>query len=255
MEWDSMVATKEWTTGKPFSSPKNDLLHETLKAITIKPFELISMTVVQEKVLSFLPGLTRPYNPKSTSTYDLLTACIGMGKTLPHLARQAAKNWGWANIRAVIISPTWQLATQIINETLTLSYHHERFKVWLLVGEMSKHVWLHDWTKGKPDIIVATPGHIGDIINFEPNIAKALKTTCIMVLELDDDMLLDIGFHGVNSRDLPLTPKHCLTSFFTAGVQQNKHQVVSSVAVHQIDQDIRVPVTAQLYVQSMASTA
>ncbi|PBK84507.1 hypothetical protein ARMGADRAFT_1088283 [Armillaria gallica] len=72
---------------------------------------------------------------------------------------------------------------------------------------MSKCVQLHDWTKGKPDIVVATPGRIGDIINSKPNIAKALKITHTLVLELDDNMLLDIGFHNANSRDLLLTPE------------------------------------------------
>ncbi len=42
---------------------------------------------------------------------------------------------------------------------------------------MSKCVQLHDWTKGKPDIVVVTPGRIGDIVNSKLNIAKALKTT------------------------------------------------------------------------------
>ncbi len=40
-----------------------------------------------------------------------------------------------------------------------------------------KCVQLRDRTKGKPDIIVVTPAAIGDIVNSEPNIAKALKTT------------------------------------------------------------------------------
>ncbi len=119
------------------------------------------MTAVQEDVLSFLPGLTRPYNPESTSIRDLLVcACASTGKTLtslaflvpiiearlkavenarrkrilddellskPHLAGHAAKFWARANIGAIIASLTPQFATQIAIETLTLS---SRFSIW-----------------------------------------------------------------------------------------------------------------------------
>ncbi|SJL10584.1 uncharacterized protein ARMOST_13972 [Armillaria ostoyae] len=45
------------TTENPFSSLKDVLFPETLKAITVKPFKLTSMTAVQEEVLSLLPDL------------------------------------------------------------------------------------------------------------------------------------------------------------------------------------------------------
>ncbi len=156
------------TTGKPFYSLKDVPLHEFLKAITVKPFELTSIAAVQEEVLSFLQGLTRPYDLESASSRDLVCACTGTGKALAspiiearlkaienvcrkrilndgllsklHLAGQAAKIWARANAGAVFISPTRQLATQIANETLTLWYHHKGFELRLFVGEMSKRV-------------------------------------------------------------------------------------------------------------------
>ncbi|KAK0482454.1 P-loop containing nucleoside triphosphate hydrolase protein [Armillaria novae-zelandiae] len=222
------------TTGKPFSSLKDVLLPETLKAITVKPFKLTNMTAVQEEVLSLLPDLAKPYDPKSTSTRDLLVrARTGTGKTLaflvpivearvrarvlddgllskPHLAGQAAKNWARANVGAVIISPTRELATQIANEALRLSYHHEGFEVRLLVGGMSKR---------------STPGRIRDIVNSEPDIAKALKTTRTLVLD-EVDTLLDIGFRDDISaiiRDLPPTPERqtlFLSATLTPAIRQ-----------------------------------
>lgn len=227
-------------TGKPFASLTGALLPDTLKAIMVKPFKLTSMTPIQEEVLSLLPDLAKPYNPESTSSRDLLIrARTGTGKTLaflvpviearvravenagqkrvlddgllskPHLAGQASKNWARANVGAVIISPTRELATQIANEALRLSYHHEGFEVRLLVGGMSKRVQLRDWAKGRPDIVVATPGRIRDIVNSEPDIANALKTTRTLVLD-EVDTLLDIGFRDDISaiiRDLSPTPE------------------------------------------------
>ncbi|KAK0231640.1 hypothetical protein EDD85DRAFT_956394 [Armillaria nabsnona] len=73
-------------TGKFFSSLKDVLLHDTLKAITVKPFKLTSLTAMQEEVLSLLPDLAKPYDPESTSTHDLLVhAGTGTGKTLAFL--------------------------------------------------------------------------------------------------------------------------------------------------------------------------
>ncbi len=41
------------------------------------------MAAMQEEILSFIPGHTRPYNPESISTRDLLVcACTGTGKAL-----------------------------------------------------------------------------------------------------------------------------------------------------------------------------
>ncbi|KAK0204233.1 P-loop containing nucleoside triphosphate hydrolase protein [Desarmillaria ectypa] len=243
-------------TGKSFTSLKDVLLPETLKAITVKPFKLTNMTPVQEEVLSLLPDLAKPYDPDSTSTRDLLVrARTGTGKTLaflvpiiearvravenagkkrvledgllskPHLAGQASKNWARTNVGAVIISPTRELATQIANEALRLSYHHEGFEVRLLVGGMSKRVQLRDWAKGRPDIVVATPGRIRDIVNSEPDIAKALKTTRTLVLD-EVDTLLDIGFRDDISaiiRDLPPTPERqtlFLSATLTPAIRQ-----------------------------------
>ncbi|KAK0433662.1 P-loop containing nucleoside triphosphate hydrolase protein [Armillaria borealis] len=159
------------------------------------------MTVMQEEVLND----AKPYDPEFTSTRDLLIReCTGTGKTLAflpiiearvrlvfddvllsklHRVSQVVKNWARAYVGAA----------------LRRSYNHEGFEVWLLVGGMNMSVQLRDWAKGRPDIVVATPGRIRDI---------ALKTTRTLVLD-EVDML--IGFCddiSANIRDLPPTPKH-----------------------------------------------
>ncbi|KAK0434701.1 hypothetical protein EV421DRAFT_1909166 [Armillaria borealis] len=101
---------------------------------------------------------------------------------------EAAKIWAWANVGAVIIRPTPELATQITNEALRLSYHHEGFEVRLL------------------RLLVGYA--ISSTLN--PDITKALKTTRTLVLD-EVNTLLNIGFHNEVSptiRDLPPTPEH-----------------------------------------------
>ncbi|SJL17375.1 uncharacterized protein ARMOST_20925 [Armillaria ostoyae] len=170
-----MVATKERDI-KPFSSLKHVLLPQTLKAITVKPFKLTSMTDVQEEVLSFLPDLA---------------------------ATMAVKNLAWANLGAVIISSIRELTTQIANEALRLSYHHEGFEARLLI------------------LLVVSA--ISSTLN--PDIEKALKTTHTLVLD-EVDTLLDIGFRNDLSaivRDLPLTPERqtlFLSATLTPAIRQ-----------------------------------
>lgn len=42
----------------PFTSLKGRINHDTLKALTFKPFQLAAMSEVQKRVLSLMPGLT-----------------------------------------------------------------------------------------------------------------------------------------------------------------------------------------------------
>ena len=58
---------------------------------------------------------------------------------------------------------TRELATQIANEALRLTSHHDGFEVELLVGGESRRGQLRSW-KGRKDLVVATPGRLRDLI-------------------------------------------------------------------------------------------
>lgn len=193
-----------------FETLKGKICPQLLKAITVKPFQLTHMSVVQAAVLPLLPGLATPYDPENPSAErkDLLVkAKTGTGKTLgflvpavearlneiekagrqavidagltddKHLEARARRVFARTHAGCLIISPTRELATQIANEALRLTTHLDDFEVRLFVGGMSKKMQMRDWMKGRRDIVVATPGRIRDMLESEPEIAKGLAQT------------------------------------------------------------------------------
>lgn len=187
-----------------------DALHpKTLSALTADPFNLVHMSVVQAAVLPLLPDLVRPYNPdeKDAPPRDLMVkARTGTGKTLAFLvpavearlnaldahAKQVEKDtmngskslieravnqYAKTHVGALIISPTRELATQIANEAIKLTKHHDRFGVTLFTGGLPRNRQKREWDYGRRDIVVATPGRLRDFIENEPGFADALRTT------------------------------------------------------------------------------
>ncbi|KZT10251.1 DEAD-domain-containing protein [Laetiporus sulphureus 93-53] len=211
-----------------FVSLKDKIARETLKAITVSPFKLTKMTSVQAAVLPLLPDLVRPYNPEEAEgkrkPRDLLVkARTGTGKTIAflvpaierrvrqlqsvgkqavrdaglesdkHLEARAIRAFSRKNVGTLIISPTRELATQIANEALRLTTHHNDMEVRLFVGGASKRAQMQEWMRGRRDIVVSTPGRILDFIQSEPEVANGLAGTSILILD-EADTLLDMGF-------------------------------------------------------------
>lgn len=193
-----------------FSSLRDKINPAVLKAITVKPFNFTTMSVVQAAVLPMLPGLAVPYNAKepSSSRQDLLVkAKTGTGKTLgfivpaiearlkaidaygkqavidagldsdPRLEARARDVYARTHAGCLIISPTRELATQIANEAIRLSHHIKGFETRLFVGGESKRMQMRDWMHGSRDIVVATPGRIRDVLESEPEVLKGLEKT------------------------------------------------------------------------------
>ena len=216
----------------PFTDLKGIVRHDTLKAITVKPFKMSTMTVVQAAVLPLLPDLIKPHDPNPSAddpppaARDLLVkARTGTGKTLAFLVpaiearlnaienagKQAVRDAGLATdkqlegraqrifsrteVGTLVISPTRELATQIANEALRLAYHHENFEVRLFTGGTSKRLQMRDWMKGRRDLVVATPGRLLDLLHSEPEVKNGISKTQI------------VGFHGV----LPFFPTFLTT--------------------------------------------
>ncbi|TDL24496.1 DEAD-domain-containing protein [Rickenella mellea] len=212
-----------------FDSLKGEISHDTLKAITVRPFKLTHMTPVQEAVLPLLPGLAEPFRARSPDeeqapVRDLLVrAKTGTGKTLAFLVpaiearlkaieehgkkavrdaglvsdkvleARAKKLFTRTHVGTLIISPTRELATQIANEALRLSEHHPGFEVRLFVGGASKRMQMRDWMRGRRDIVVTTPGRMRDLLTSEPEIVEGIKHTQTLILD-EADTLLDMGF-------------------------------------------------------------
>ncbi|OSX63508.1 hypothetical protein POSPLADRAFT_1168986 [Postia placenta MAD-698-R-SB12] len=243
-----------------FASLKDKISLPTWTAITERPFHLKTMSPVQEAVLPLLPQLAEPFVEAGTGkrpARDLLVrAKTGTGKTLAFLvpavearlkAIEAAGNQGVQDaglvqdkklevrvqrvyartqIGTIIISPTRELATQIANEAMRLTQHHDGFEVRLFIGGASKVRQMRDFMKGRRDIVVGTPGRLRDLLENEPEFTKAASQANMLVLD-EADTLLDMGFRDDLEAIINYMPKQPLrqTFMFSATVSTEIRQI------------------------------
>ena len=92
----------------------------------------------------------------------------------------------------LIISPTRELAMQIASEARKLVLNHKKLRVHELVGGISSKRQYLNWKKNTPDIVVATPGRLLDMLD-DQSIRDAISRTQTLVLD-EADMLLELGF-------------------------------------------------------------
>ncbi|TFK28519.1 DEAD-domain-containing protein [Coprinopsis marcescibilis] len=196
-----------------FSSLQGKVHRNTLKALTQDPFQYEHMSVVQAEVLPLLPELSMPRAGNPSSRDLLVKARTGTGKTIAFLVpaiearirqlEEVAPNASEAkvqqqfahdNVGALVISPTRELASQIVTEAHKLTKHHRGFHVPMMIGGLGKYEQVRDFNRGRKDILVATPGRLKDMLQ-DPNsgVARALKNTKMLILD-EADTLLDMGF-------------------------------------------------------------
>ncbi len=120
-------------------------------------------------------------------------------KELDEITKQYVNN----TVGALILSPTRELATQIADEAKKLLTHAPDLKVQLLVGGASRNFQINDWRRSRPDVVVATPGRILDLLNDVGMMREAMTACRTLVLD-EADTLLEMGFRD----DLQAIMKH-----------------------------------------------
>jgi ATP-dependent RNA helicase MSS116 len=186
---------------------EGSIADETLKALTKEPFRLTHMSPVQAEVLPLLPQIAEPFTSNDGPPRDILVrAKTGTGKTLaflipavearlkalqaygeqvaldagmkndPSLISRARRAYASENVGTLIISPTRELASQIAEEAMRLTRHHPGFNVLMFTGGASRRDQMREWTRGRKDIVVGTPGRLRDVLD-EPEVAKGFSKT------------------------------------------------------------------------------
>ncbi|KAH6905351.1 RNA helicase [Coprinopsis sp. MPI-PUGE-AT-0042] len=227
-----------------FSSLQGKVHPNTLKAIVEKPFNYVHMSSVQAEILPLLPGLAqaRAENPESTDL--LVKARTGTGKTLAFLVpaiearlKQIAavdsdpkvqRQYAMDNVGTLIISPTRELATQIVQEAQKLTSHHRGMQTSVMVGGLDKHRQLNDFMRNSKDILVATPGRLRDMLS-NPRVAATLKNTKMLILD-EADTLLDMGFRDDIEDIMTYLPNKSVrqTLLFSATVSPSIKQIADA---------------------------
>ncbi|WP_440634007.1 DEAD/DEAH box helicase [Candidatus Pelagibacter sp. HIMB1485] len=155
--------------------------------------------------------------PISLEGKDVLgTAQTGTGKTLAFTIPMLNKLLKNKRAMALIICPTRELATQVMETVLKLNIREIGIGNALLIGGESMQKQLRQLKKGAR-IIVGTPGRINDHIE-----RKSLNLSRVNYLVLDEtDRMLDMGFTPQIEIILKFIPKDHQTLLFSATLPEN----------------------------------
>ena len=166
--------------------------------------------------------------PPALAGRDLVaTAQTGTGKTLAfvlpviHRLQELPSPYG---IRAVILSPTRELALQI-HETFEKMAAGTAIRVAVVVGGINERTQLQSIRKGA-QVLIATPGRLFDFLS-----RQLLDLGGVVMLVLDEaDRMLDMGFLPTIQKMMAAMPAERQTLFFSATIETSvKHLVETHV--------------------------
>ena len=157
---------------------------------------------------------------------DLLGAAkTGTGKTagftLPMLQRlaQAQPGSGKPVVRALVLTPTRELAAQVSESIQTYSKYMS-LKSTVIFGGVNINPQIRQLRKGV-DILVATPGRLLDHVN-----QRTVDLSQVEILVLDEaDRMLDMGFVRDIRKILALLPQQRQTLLFSATFSEEIKQL------------------------------
>lgn len=176
--------------------------------------------------------------PVVLSGKDLLgVAQTGTGKTaafgLPILQLLNGKKYSQKGIKALILTPTRELAIQI-DESLEAYGKHTNLTHSVIFGGVSQHSQVQKLKRGV-DILVATPGRLLDLMNQGFINLKSLE---FFVLD-EADRMLDMGFIHDVKKVIKSLPEKRQTLFFSATMPEE----IQSLAGMMLKNPVKVEVT------------
>ena len=155
--------------------------------------------------------------PVALQGRDILgTAQTGTGKTLAFSVPLINKLILDKNALALVMCPTRELATQVMDAIKSIISDKINIKSALLIGGESMQRQLRQLSN-RSRIIVGTPGRINDHLK-----RKSLNLSATKYLVLDEtDRMLDMGFTPQIEMILKFVPKDHQTLLFSATLPQN----------------------------------
>jgi ATP-dependent RNA helicase RhlE len=179
--------------------------------------------------------------PIALSGKDLLgCAQTGTGKTaafalpiLQKLTRPEVVNQQYRDIKALVVTPTRELAAQIGQSFAAYGRHSGLRHAVIYGGVFQGHQ--QKAMKGGVDILVATPGRLLDMMN-----QRVILLHKVEVLVLDEaDRMLDMGFINDIRRIVAKVPIRRQTLFFSATMPPEIRHLAGSI----LDNPVSVSVT------------
>lgn len=186
-------------------------LPETLK-VTIARHGYINLTPIQAQGI-----------PAIRAGKDVIgIANTGTGKTAAFLIPLVENILKDFNYKALIISPTRELALQTRDELRKFSGNMPIFST-LCIGQSSMQIQISQ-LRHNPHVVVGTPGRLKDLIN-----RGILKLGMFKMIILDEtDQMLDMGFIHDIKEIISYLPANRQSLFFSATVSSAISSLISS---------------------------
>lgn len=202
-----------------------DIMPDIRKALEEEGYQ--TPTPIQEQAI-----------PVVLSGKDLLgCAQTGTGKTaafaIPAIQLlEKEKAFGRRNIRALVITPTRELALQIYESFQTYGKFTD-LKYSVVFGGVSQKPQEEELEKGV-DVLVATPGRLLALMD-----QKIIKIDRLQMLVLDEaDRMLDMGFIHDVKKIIAKTPTNRQTLFFSATMPPDIARLASTILKNPVRIDI-----------------
>lgn len=180
------------------------------------------LTAIEEAGYTYPTPIQQKAIPPILAGQDVMgIAQTGTGKTaafvLPILMK--LKYAQGADPRALILSPTRELAMQI-EEHIRLFAIHTDLRTVVLYGGLGPKTQIAELEKGV-DILVATPGRFLDLY-----LAGHIVTKSLTVLVMDEaDKMMDMGFISKLHRILEVVPRKRQNLLFSATMSELVHKI------------------------------
>eukprot|EP00850_Spirogloea_muscicola_P004842 SM000021S06475 [mRNA] locus=s21:511441:515021:- [translate_table: standard] len=221
-------------------------LHEVMGYETMTVVQAATLPVILQGKLAGQPVFSVSHRSKDV----LAKAKTGTGKTiaftLPAIdlmlrteARDAAFTRGPSPIRALVICPTRELATQCAAEARMLLTFHQGLGAQVVIGGTNMNAEANRLARDPCQaraysiicteanllmcrLLVATPGRLLDHIQKTPNMRQKLQGLKVLVMD-EADQLLDMGFRKTLDGILAEVPKNRQTLLFSATIPDEVH--------------------------------
>ncbi|KAF9096766.1 ATP-dependent rRNA helicase spb4 [Mortierella sp. AD031] len=209
----SVAPAGSWESLEPKLSP------QVLDAVSTMGFS--EMTPVQSGAI-----------PLFMKNKDVVVEAVtGSGKTLSFLIpilekiHRRSRKLAPAEVGAIVISPTRELATQITKVLKDFEPFFQNISHQLLIGgETSLEEDIATFQEVHPDILIGTPGRLEDILAQK---RSGVNVKELEVLVLDEaDRLLDMGFSVSLNKIMSLLPKQRRTGLFSATMTDGLSELV-----------------------------
>lgn len=220
-----------------------NLIEPLLKALSAEGYT--HPTPIQEKAI-----------PVVLQKKDLLgCAQTGTGKTaafalpmLQLLHAQPAPKGARRNIRALILTPTRELAIQI-RESFDAYGKFTNIRQTVIFGGVSQGKQVEDLNKGV-DVLIATPGRLLDLVS-----QRIINLQHIELFVLDEaDRMLDMGFVNDVKKIIAKIPTKRQTLFFSATMPTEISELANTILTNPVRVEVTpVSSTAEKITQAVYS--